>query len=479
MLRFFPIRFQGQKILQIILSEERKVLFPVLNIFLVFSLIFIATGSIHAQDIRLGVFRIDASPPLGSPAAYAPTVKILDPLSARGIVLLSDDKPIVLCAVDWLGIANEGLELWQKKLAKAAGTTVDRVSVHAVHQHDGARGDLTTEKILKKYGLGGTHYDKVFIQKTVKTAAKAVREAKNNAQVVTHLGIGQAKVEKVASNRRLLGEDGKVKIIRWSKSTDPEAIAAPEGLIDPWLKSVSFWNGDQALAVLTYYATHPQSYYGKGEVTSEFVGIARAARERALNDLPHIHFNGAGGNVAAGKYNDGSKERRPVLAKRMETAMQTAWEQTKKTPVSSSDLSWNTMAVRLPLGKHLVEKNLVAQLEDPELDDNAKLVAAKHLAWLKRTEAGKKITVSALHLDKVCLLNLPGELFVEYQLAAQKMRPDKVVCTAAYEEYGPGYIGTKIAYPQGGYETSERASRVAPEVEEVLMEAIRAVLKGK
>ena len=112
---------------------------------------------------------------------------------------------------------------------------------------------------------------------------------------------------------------------------DSLAIAAPEGLIDPWLKSVSFWNGDKPVVVLTYYATHPQSYYGEGDVTSEFVGLARSAREKALGDLPHIHFNGAGGNVAAGKYNDGSPEMRPILANRMEKAMQQAWEKTSKT----------------------------------------------------------------------------------------------------------------------------------------------------
>jgi hypothetical protein len=75
------------------------------------------------------------------------------------------------------------------------------------------------------------------------------------------------------------------------------------------------------------------------------------------------------------------------------------------------------------------------------------------------------------------LLNLPGELFVEYQLAAQKMRPDDFVCTAAYEEYGPGYICTETGYGQGGYEDSERASRVGPAVESMLMSAIEKVLR--
>jgi hypothetical protein len=47
---------------------------------------------------------------------------------------------------------------------------------------------------------------------------------------------------------------------------------------------------------------------------------------------------------------------------------------------------------------------------------------------------------------------------------------------AAYGDYGPGYIGTAIAYTQGGYETGP-VSRVAPEVEDVLMKAMREVMK--
>ena len=48
---------------------------------------------------------------------------------------------------------------------------------------------------------------------------------------------------------------------------------------------------------------------------------------------------------------------------------------------------------------------------------------------------------------------------------------------AAYGEYGPGYIGTQIAYSQGGYETGPTASLVAPTVETVLMNAMRELLR--
>ena len=41
-------------------------------------------------------------------------------------------------------------------------------------------------------------------------------------KTVTHLGIGVGQVEQVASNRRVLGPDGKVKYVRYSASNDPE-----------------------------------------------------------------------------------------------------------------------------------------------------------------------------------------------------------------------------------------------------------------
>ena len=54
---------------------------------------------------------------------------------------------------------------------------------------------------------------------------------------------------------------------------------------------------------------------------------------------------------------------------------------------------------------------------------------------------------------------MPGELFVEYQLFAQRLRPDLFVAMAAYGDYSPGYIGTRIAYTQGGYETGPHRAR--------------------
>jgi hypothetical protein len=431
----------------------------------------------YSDSMRIGVFEVNVTPPIGSPVAYEKARSIQDSLKAKGIVILSDEKPIVLCAVDWLGIANEGQDIWRESLAKAAGTTVNRVSVHTVHQHDGCRCDFTTEKILEKNGFAGWKNDTLFLRKTIQSVAIAVQKAKQEAQPVTHLGFGEAKVDSVASNRRILGTDGMVKIVRYSSTEDSAAIAAPEGLIDPWLKCVSFWKNDLPIVILNYYATHPMSHYRKGDVSSDFVGIARDAIQDQVG-VSTIYFSGAGGNIAAGKYNDGSPENRPVLARRMEKAMLQAWEQTKKITASKSDVEWQNTEIMLPLGEHLVEEELTALLASEDTDSLTKFTSAKHLAWLRRTNSGHRVNISALRLANVWLLNLPGEAFVEFQLAAQKMKSGDFVCTAAYEEYGPGYLCTEIAYSQGGYESSNRASCVSPEIEKTLLTAIGQVLKS-
>ena len=100
-------------------------------------------GFLRADALKLATFDVDATPPIGSRMAYDPVTNAGDlGLRARGIVLLGAGRPIVLCAVDWLGIANEGHDAFCRTLAEAAGTTPDRVAVHTLHQHDAPDCDL-------------------------------------------------------------------------------------------------------------------------------------------------------------------------------------------------------------------------------------------------------------------------------------------------------------------------------------------------
>ncbi len=441
-------------------------------------LLVISTALNGQTPLRVATFQADVTPPLGTPLCFAlvqPGSRIDHPLTARGLILHGAGKPIVLAAVDWVGIGNEGHDRWRAALAEAAGTSVDRVSVHVLHQHDAPGYDETAERIAASVGLASQLFDTASAREAVRKTAAAVRAAK--PQRVTHAAIGKAKVEQVASNRRILGEDGKVKYGRMSASRIPEAIAAPEGTIDPNVYSLSFWNNGKPVASLTYYTTHPQSHYGKGGISWEFVGMARAERERTVPGAAHIHFNGASGNVAAGKYNDGSPERRPLLSQRLSSAMDQAWTSALKHPVTAADIEWRVEPVSLPVTTRNTVESLRQSLNDKAKPVPQRLSAARHLAFHELRAAGRTINLNLLRVGKTHVIHMPGELFVEYQLAAQKMRPDVPVLMAAYGDYGPGYIGTAIAYKQGGYETGD-VSRTAPEVEQVLLNGMRKLLNS-
>jgi len=429
--------------------------------------------------VRIAVFDVDATPPLGTEMAYDP-VKRLDELTlrCRGIVLLGAEKPIVLCAVDWIGIANEGHDAFRTGLAEAAGTTRDRVAVHALHQHDAPGCDFTAERIVRELGLPHFgRFEGTFHRQVIARAAAAIRAAIPSAQTVTHYGWGTAEVKEVASNRRILGPDGKVRATRYTATKDPALRAEPEGVIDPEVSLLSFWNADRPVALLSYYACHPQSYYRTGVPSPDFPGIARFLRGQSVPEALHVHFNGAGGNIGAGKYNDGAKENRLALAGRLADGMKLALTSTEKRPLAPADLGWQTVAVKLPPAVHLKKAELIQALKtEPPRGYIAK---ADQLAWLERAEAGHAIDVGCLRVGRARVLHLPGELFVEYQLGAKAMRPYLNIALAAYGDYGPGYIGTAKAYDEGGYETSSNASGVTAEGEKILMQAIETLLGPK
>ncbi|HUS34329.1 MAG TPA: hypothetical protein VM680_03155 [Verrucomicrobiae bacterium] len=428
-------------------------------------------------ELRLSTFDVDVTPPIGSVMAYDPVTNKWDMgLRARGIVLEGAGEPIVLCSVDWIGIANESHDEFRRQLARAAGTVPERVTVHSIHQHDAPECDFSAEALLKKAGRDVGQFESTFQRQALSNLCVAVADSKRRAQAITHVGLGSAKVEKVASNRRIFGPDGKVRAVRYTACADADLRAEPEGVIDPAVSLVSFWHNDTPVAVLSYYATHPQSYYRTGIPNPDFPGIARFMRQMEVPSALHVHFNGAGGNIGAGKYNDGSPTNRFVLAQRLADGMKRAWAETKKEPITADQVKWTTEAVSIPPAAHLTKEKLAAYM----MATNQTFItrgAASRLAWVERSKGGQKLLVSCLSLGSARILNMPGELFVEYQLAAKAERPDLFVAMAAYGDYGTWYIGTSKAYAEGGYETSEGATNVGPEAEPILRGAISKLLK--
>ena len=99
-----------------------------------------------------------------------------------------------------------------KRWRRPCKTTPERVAVHCVHPHNTPFADVEAEKLIEA-AHAPPSLDLKFFERGRETLCRcgpARRWPKPRRW--THAGFGQAKVEQVASNRRVLGPDGKVKI---------------------------------------------------------------------------------------------------------------------------------------------------------------------------------------------------------------------------------------------------------------------------
>ncbi len=427
---------------------------------------------------RIATFSAEVTPPLGHPlmgGGIAPAKEILEPLWARGFLWLGEGKPIVVVGVDWCEIRNDAYERWREALAEAVGTDPSRVIVTSLHQHDTPIADLQAERLLKESHAKGSVCDLDFHEAAVRRVAAAARAARDTSQPVTHVGVGQAKVEKVASNRRYLRADGTPAFNRMSATADPAIRDEPEGVIDPWLKTLSFWNGDRPLVALSCYATHPMSYYGKGGVSTDFVGQARKRRQEEVPDVFQIYVSGCSGNITAGKYNDGSVANRPVLADRIYRAMVGAWSATERTPIDRVTFRVEKLRLEPRSGEGFGLDDLRTRMTS-DARPFGQCLAALGLSWRERADTGQTIDVPVLGIGKARLLLMPAESYVEYQLFAQAARPDLFVVTMGYGESAPGYIPTDRHFQERDGNLHDWCW-ISPGSEARMKAAIRAALK--
>lgn len=414
---------------------------------------FLASGTwtgcavLRGRRLGLGTFSADVTVPPGHGMMGGAwkSVKVADPLEARGFVLTGAGEPVVFVSVDWCEIRNTAYARWREAIAEAVGTVPERVMVSTVHQHDAPVADLEAEAVLRERGIEATVCDPAFHEIAVGRVAEAARRAMRRIQPVSEIGMGRARVMGVASNRRYVMPDGTVRWDRTSATRNIFAIEADEGLVDPWMRTLAFRDGGRVLAAASFYAVHPMSYYGQGEVSADFPGLARRWREAETPGVHQLYVSGCSGNVTAGKYNTGARENRAVLAERLRAGMAGAWASMTWRRPGQVEFRNRPVVLEPRADAGFTAEELERGLRESGGGERAGFrhcLRAMGLSWLRRVGRGVPIDVPCLDLGPAQVVVLPGESYVEYQLAAQALRPDSLVCVAGYGDGATGYVPT-------------------------------------
>lgn len=403
-----------------------------------------------SADLHVAHFECDVTPPPGHAlmgGGIANATSVVDRLYARGFVLLGAGDPLVFVSVEWCELRNDALAAWRQRIADAVNTSPRRVLISCVHVHDAPIADLTAERLLRASESKASICDLVFHEAVIQRVAQSAAASMTRRRRVTHVGLGQATVDRIASNRRYLLPDGKPSYDRMSATRNVLAREGEVGTIDPKLRTVSLWDGDKPVLALHAYATHPMSHYGKGAISADFPGLALKQVQSAIPGAFHLYASGCSGNVTAGKWNDGSPENRARLAERLGAAMAESWKQTERHALTQCSFRNAPLRLAPRTGDGFGIEELQQRLAtDPK--PFGRCLAALGLSWRHHAGLDNEIDVPVITLGPAQVLLLPAESYVEFQLYAQSVNPNRYVLTCGYGECGPGYIPIERAWQE-------------------------------
>ncbi|HET7767688.1 MAG TPA: hypothetical protein VFN74_02865, partial [Chloroflexota bacterium] len=412
-------------------------------------------------------------------------------------VLAAPDAPeseyVALVALDVLGMYGDQIAgAIKAQVERATGLSGDRVLLCCSHTHYGP--------VFEGREGGDAPLAVSYRETLTHLVAGAVQSAAAQLRPVT-LAAGRGHV-KIGINRRenregriVLGQhpegplDSEVLVWRFDAAPAPDAPSFEPGAPAGWLRRTP-----ETVATLVSYACHPVSLTGQmRQITADFPGVARAEVERLIGGTC-LYLQGACGNInpslMAPEWDVPLRLGRALGAEAARALMFAE-------PLKSLPLRFARQSAALPaLTPASIEagERRIAESEA----ERTRLLAQPtpnpgRLWWvervLERTRAGVQAlrtgvplppvdgTYAALRLGDTALVTNPTELFCEIGMRIKRESPIHHTAVVGYTDGAIGYVPTREAYPEGGYEV-ERASRVNPEAGDVLQDVSLALLRS-
>jgi len=429
------------------------------------------------KNYKVSPFTIDITPPVGHPIAFCINEKVDSRIFIRGVVIDDSITRIVIASADVLYFIFSAYDKMVTAIAEAAGTKNEHVFLTAIHQHDSVamiNPDETDCGIGQK--LTPEYWNKC-LKDTTTGIKKAITDGFIEVQA---LAVSKTKITGLASNRRTYNDDGSI-AMRYSMCSDTELKKRPEGVFDPYLRTIAFLGTDeQVICALHYYASHPMAAYMRNMVSADVPGVALNYVGKRLGNDNNIFINGCGGNVTFGKYGFHNKERNfeskekslNHLGKILGKAIATNIRNLRTVPFGNINI--RSERIELPLRKGVTVDSLAVIAENTKIEFDRKIA----LRWKKTVQEWDKYGFREIRTisfgNEITILELFAEMAVEYQLYANSLVPDKFLAVAAYNEASCAYTCTAKMYEEGGYEPT--TNYLSPEIEVKLKATIKKLL---
>lgn len=441
--------------------------------------------------IQVGSAAVCITPPIGSELSGQFNKRLMtgihDDLYVKAMVIDDGTNRVALVNCDVLSLKRSTVRTARALITEFTSIPGENVMISATHTHT---GPATTRKrpgpdgseVIFPSGFT-TSADSEYVALLPRWIASAVALA-DQRRSEARIGAGTGREERATFNRRYLARDGSVRM--HGAAPDGVEIIGPEGTTDPEV-GVLFAEdaAGQLLSAVISYTCHPTSAGHELVASADYCGYLTGTVARARRCTGEVLFiNGAFANVGpVGQYSPDRREygfgRSQYIGTLVGAEALRVIELTE--PASDLRVRAATETIRLPI-REITDQQL-AVARQVLADDKAGIVdrifaqEALLLAADRRHEPSVPAEVQAIAIGDAAFVGIPAELFVEFGLEIKQRSPIPRTFIAGDTNGMVGYIPTRIAFENGGYEPRlARSSKIIPEGGAMLVDAALGVL---
>jgi Neutral/alkaline non-lysosomal ceramidase, N-terminal len=451
--------------------------------------------------LTAGAARIKLKPPpgiamIGYGGRTGKASAVHDDLAAQAMVIGDGRRKLALCGVDVLAIGMRIADDVCERVAAQSDIAADAIIIAATHTHSGPIFNIFATP--KADAPAASDRDLEWERALPGKIASAILEADRNREAA-HIRVASARFT-LGTNRRLPTPTGEIRL-----------AAHYGGVADPEVKALAAYRADgSTIAFVMNYACHgvvlcednllySRDYAGFAQDEIEHLGASAGRNTRPAESSPvAIFLNGATGNIdprvrgnfevaeewgramgraafeALANTHDLTDARiashRVPLALRLkdlDAAIAAARAYIEQTSLSLKNHRGGDHQLRRLKAEHERARNALQTIE--MLDS---MNRRDRRVNMEKRELATRLALA--RIGDVAIVGLPGEAFVEFGLALKANPYFPHTFVIGYCNDLIGYIPTREAYPQGGYEVD--SARVAQGTGEQIVAAALAGL---
>ena len=431
--------------------------------------------------LKAGFSRLDVTPPLKSYmsgyffARYAEGID--DPIYLNAVAVGDGENTVVMIAADVLMITKVYCDEIRKLISEKTSIDKDNIMICCLHQHTSIAirniGDSASNEITRDREYLDFLYRK--FSDVAKMAIDDMKEANISVAI-------EETAEKISFIRRYIMKNGKIE-------TNPNdrylEVERPYCEADNNVRIVKFERKEGNDIALINFSTHADVIH-TSRFSADWCGFARKFVEKDLKDVSCILTVGVQGDsnhadFTIPQYKDGyehSKHMGRVIA----DAVVKVWDKTEPIKADKINCAIETVYNRTRTDGEEKYEEALAILEDEKKNPDTtgsritELGNAARIVRLRNASIYNKIPVTVINMGKIGFVGFGGEPFTQYADGVRKNCPDRFIIASCCTNGGEGYLPTKKAFEEGGYESS--SSQFSPDLEESCVALAAKLLKA-